>query len=83
MTRMPKSPWPAQVIRDQAAHMMEKVGGKTGFEAIGPTFRGAMVDQAVMAMFQTATMPGPITVTADDINNTRRAIRFACGMGDE
>lgn len=80
--RMPKCPWPSQVIRDQAARMRGKVGGAVGWAAIGPVFRAAMVDQAVVDLFATAAIPGPITVSNDDIHATRRAIRFACGITD-
>lgn len=80
MTRMPKCPWPAQVIRDQAARMMETVGGAVGFRAIGPVFRAAMVDQSVMTLIASATMSGPLSVTTTDIASTRKAIRFACGI---
>lgn len=81
--RLPKTPWDADVIRHQVKHAMESVGGKSGFDAIGPTFRDAVISKATFDLFFTAATPGPITVSREDFANTLRAMRIVAGIDDE
>lgn len=81
--RLPKTPWDADVIRQQVKRAIESVGGKTGFEAIGPTFRDAVISKATFDLFFTASVPAPITVSREDFANTLRAMRMAAGIADD
>jgi hypothetical protein len=80
MARIPKTPWPTQVIRDAAKRAVDRVGGQTGFRAIGPTFQNAIICEAALVLFQTAASITPVTITSADIAATVQALRVAAGL---
>ena len=82
-TNIPKTPWPAQVIRDAAKRAVDGVGGSIGFAAIGPTFQNAIICEAALSLFQSAAICGPITISSTEMAATVEAMRAAAGMPTE
>ena len=81
--KLPKTPWPAQVIREQVKQAMNKVGGEVGFQAIGPTFQEAIISQAAFRLFQSAAASSAISVSFQEMTMTVRAMRIVAGIEDE
>lgn len=81
--RVPKSPWPAAVIRDTTKRAVDRVGGPVGFGAIGRTFQEAIITQAAFDLFMSAGASGPITVSVDDMGATLHAMRVVAEMESE
>jgi len=75
--------WPPEQIRIMAERAVDAVGGKTGFQAIGPTMRRAVIAAAAWDAVRTGAMMGPVTITQAQMNAVEVAMRKAAGMREE
>ena len=72
--------WPIEQIRIMAKRAVDAVGGKRGFEAMGPTFRRAVIAAAAWDAVRTGAMVGPVTITQKQMHAIEKALRKAAGI---
>jgi len=75
--------WPAEQIRIMAKRAVDAVGGRAGFEAIGPTMRVAVIAQACWEAVRTGAMVGPVTITQRQMYAVEQAMRRAAGIRED
>lgn len=75
--------WDKAQIRIMAKRVVDSVGGKAGFRAIGPTMRRAVIAEACWNAVRTGAMVGPVTISQRQMFGLEQAMRRAAGMTEE
>jgi len=75
--------WPPEQIKIMAKRAVDAVGGRAGFEAIGPTMRRAVIAQACWDAVRTGATVAPVTITNRQMYALEHAMRKAAGMREE